>query len=222
MIGLIALGHSPREDHESVYDKTAPGIPRKLVGALDGFTPEQAKELENKKGESPLICLLSDGSTVEIPLPTLFPYLKKEVEDLARNGAAIAIILCCGGFPRFDCSIPVLLPGMIVPSLVSCLFPGRKIGIVVPNKAQESAAKIHWKKMGIETVSAVASPYGEKGFEKAGGNFKSMKVDLVVIDCMGFSQKQREKLHNLCDCPVLLPRTLVARVAQEMYISSVT
>ena len=32
MIALIALGHSPRPDHEEVYDSLLPGVPRKLVG----------------------------------------------------------------------------------------------------------------------------------------------------------------------------------------------
>ena len=222
MIGLIVLGHSPREDHEAVYNLIAPEVPKKLVGALDSLSVQQARGLEDKKGESPLVCLLSDGSTVEIPLPTLFPYLRTKVEYLAANGADLAVILCCGGFPQFDCSIPVLLPGMIVPSVVSCLYPNKKIGLVVPNKAQEDAAQTHWKKMGVETVSAVVSPYEGKGFEEAGLYFKSMACDLVAIDCMGFSEEHRARLHVLCDCPVLVPKTLVARVAQEIYNSSIS
>ncbi len=42
MLGLIALGHSPRPDHEEVYDRITPGIPRKLVGALDVFSCDEA------------------------------------------------------------------------------------------------------------------------------------------------------------------------------------
>lgn len=221
MIGLIALGHSPRPDHEAVYQQMAPDVPRQLTGALDSLSPEQARGLEDKKGQSPLVCLLSDSSTVEIPLPTLFPYLEEKVHNLAQNGASMAVILCCGGFPQFNCSIPVLLPGMIVPSLVSCLYPDKKIGIVVPNKAQEDAARTHWKTMGINVVTAVVSPYEGKGFEAAGRHFKSAACDLVAIDCMGFSQSHRDRLHTLCDCPVLLPKTMVARVAQEIYTSSV-
>ena len=133
MIGLVVLGHSPREDHETVYDQLAPGVRRKVVGGLDSFTCEQARQLDDKSGLSPLVCLLSDKTTVEIPLPVLFPYLKKQVDALAAEGATLAVVLCSGGFPRFDCAIPVVLPGMVVPATVAGLYPNRKIGLIVPN-----------------------------------------------------------------------------------------
>ena len=221
MIGLVVLGHSPRKDHEAVYDLIAPGVKRKVVGGLDSFTGEQARQMEDTSGISPLVCLLSDKTTVEIPLPVLFPFLKKQVDSLADAGASLAVVLCSGGFPRFDCAIPVVLPGMVVPSTVAGLYPERKIGIIVPNKAQESAALAHWKSQGVEAVSAVVSPYEGRGFEEAGEKFSSIKADIVVIDCMGFGEEHRERLKTLCGCPVLLPKTLVARVALEMHESSI-
>jgi hypothetical protein len=38
---------------------------------------------------------------------------------------------------------------------------------------------------------------------------------------MGFKEEHRDRLKDLCGCPVLLPTTTVARVALEMYESSV-
>lgn len=222
MIGLVVLGHSPRKDHEAVYDLIAPGVKRTVVGGLDSFTCRQARELEDKTGISPLVCLLSDGTTVEIPLPVLFPHLKKQVDVIAAAGASLAVVLCSGGFPEFDCKIPVVLPGMVVPGTVAGLYPGKKIGLIVPNEAQEPAALAHWKSRGVEAVSAVVSPYEGKGFEEAGKKFRSIKTDFVAIDCMGFKAKHRERLKILCGCPVMLPNTLVARVALEIYESSIT
>ena len=221
MIGLVTLGHSPRPDHEEVYKEIAPGIPCKLVGALDAISCGEARSLEDTQGISPLVCLLSDKTTVEIPLPVLFPYLERQVERLAADGAQLAVVLCCGGFPAFTSTISVLLPGMIVPALVSATRPAGRIGIIVPNKAQESAAVSHWRQLGVKVESAVVSPYEGKGFKEAGEKFRSMRADLVAIDCMGFKDEHRQKLKELCGCPVLLPTTLVARVALEMYDSSV-
>lgn len=220
MIGIVVLGHTPRPDHESVYDTIAPGVPRKMAGGLDGFTPDQARELHDVSGKSPLVCLLSDGSTVEIPLPVLFPYLKGKVEALAAEGARSAVVLCSGGFPEFNSSIPVILPGAIVPSVVRGLYPGKTIGLIVPNEAQAPAAQAHWKSMGVETIPAVVSPYQDKGFMEAGRLFSSLKPELVAIDCMGFTEAHRDRLKKLCNCPVLLPKTLVARVVLEMHQSA--
>jgi len=221
MIGLVVLGHSPREDHEAVYDQIAPGVKRKVVGGLDSVTCEQARQLEDKAGVSPLVCLLSDRTTVEIPLPVLFPYLKKQVDSLADEGASLAVVLCSGGFPRFDCAIPVMLPGMVVPRMVAGLYPNRVIGLIVPNQAQQAAALSHWKSQGVEAVSAVVSPYEGRGFEEAGKTFSAIGADFVAIDCMGFTEEHRERLKMLCGCPVMLPKTLVARVALEIYESSI-
>jgi protein AroM len=221
MIGLVVLGHTPRPDHEEVYEAVAPGVSRCIAGGLDGLSPEQARKLHDVSGVSPLVCLLSDKTTVEIPLPVLFPYLKEKVEQLAAKGASSAVVLCSGGFPEFNCSIPVILPGLVVPSVVASLYPGKKIGLVVPNAAQVPAARAHWKSMGVETTPVVVSPYQEEGFEEAGALFATLGPDLVAIDCMGFTEEHRVRLKGLCRCPVLLPKTLVARVALELHLAAV-
>lgn len=220
MIGLVVLGHTPRPDHESVYESIAPDVPRLMAGGLDDFTPDEARDLHDQGGESPLVCLLSDNTTVEIPLPTLFPYLKQKVEQLAAAGATSAVVLCNGGFPDFNCSIPVILPGKIVPAVVAGLYPGKRVGLVVPNAAQMDSAQAHWKSMGVDTVATVISPYQGKGFESAAELFTSMGTEMVAIDCMGFTEEHRDRLRALCGCPVLLPKTLVARVALEMELSA--
>ncbi len=221
MIGLITLGHSPRPDHEEVYKVIAPRVPRTLVGALDALSCDAARDLEDKQGISPLVCLLRDKTTVEIPLPVLFPYIERQAEILAAAGARLAVVLCCGGFPVFKAPLNVLLPGLIVPALVRATCPQGKIGIIVPNQAQESAAVQHWKESGVEVTAAVVSPYEGVGFSEAGEKFRSLHADLVAIDCMGFKNEHRHRLRELCGCPVLLPTTTVARVALEMYEASV-
>ncbi len=220
MIGLVTLGHAPRPDHETVFETMAPGVPRKLVGALDMLSCDDARKLEDKRGLSPLVCLLDDETTVEIPLPVLFPYIERQLENLAQAGTRLAVVLCCGGFPAFNASMQVLLPGTIVPALVKAASPRGTIGLIVPNQAQESAAVEHWKTFGLKVASAVVSPYENKGFREAGDKFRARDADLVAIDCMGFQAEHRQRLKELCGCPVLLPTTLVARVAAEMHESS--
>lgn len=220
MIGLVVLGHTPRPDHEAVYEAVAPGVPRSIAGGLDGLSPGEARKLHDVSGASPLVCLLEDKTTVEIPLPVLFPYLKEKVEQLAAQGASSAVVLCSGGFPDFNCSIPVILPGLIVPSVVASLYPGKKIGLVVPNAAQVPAARAHWASRGVETSPVVVSPYQEEGFDEAGEHFASLRPDLVVVDCMGFTEEHRARLKESCRCPVLLPKTLVARVALELHLAA--
>lgn len=216
MIGLVTLGHSPREDHKEVYDCVCPDVITDLQGALDGLSCEEARNLEDKSGVSPLVCLLKDGSTVEIPLPVLTPLIEKTIVKLVQAGATVAVVLCSGGFPELTSSIPVLIPGNIVPAIAKASYPSGTIGIVVPNKAQESAAVAHWAKIGVDVVSAVVSPYQGTGFEEASVFFKEAGCSVVAIDCMGFTEEHRQRLIKDCKCTVLLPKTMVAKVAGEI------
>jgi protein AroM len=164
--------------------------------------------------------LLSDKTTVEIPLPTLLPYIESRVEALAAEGARLAVVLCCGGFPVIKAPIQVLLPGTIVPAVARAVCPAGSVGIIVPNEAQEAAAVEHWHEQGVAVASAVVSPYESRGFTEAGEKFRARSIDLVAIDCMGFREEHRQKLRGLCGCPVLLPSSLVARVVLEIYNSA--
>jgi protein AroM len=93
--------------------------------------------------------------------------------------------------------------------------------VIVPNEAQVPAALSHWKSQGVEAVCAVVSPYEGSGFEEAGEKFRANETDFVAVDCMGFGEEHRERLKTLCGCPVMLPKTLVARVALELLQSSI-
>jgi protein AroM len=45
---------------------------------------------------------------------------------------------------------------------------------------------------------------------------KSADVDLIVLDCLGFNKKTKAIFREVTGKPVLLPRTLVARIAREI------
>lgn len=69
-----------------------------------------------------------------------------------------------------------------------------------------------------ECTSVAASPYGEwSELEKAAEKISKMDdVDLVVLDCIGFTQKMKEMFAEKTGKTVVLPRTLLARVISEV------
>ena len=44
----------------------------------------------------------------------------------------------------------------------------------------------------------------------------ALDVDLVVMDCIGYTVTMKEKVHQISGKPVLLSRTLAARTAMEL------
>ena len=85
MIALIALGHSPRPDHEEVYENLLPGVSRKLAGALDAFSCDEARQLEDRFKEGL-------PTRDEMAHPARNPgAVRKHMKWLTRNEASGAV-----------------------------------------------------------------------------------------------------------------------------------
>lgn len=70
----------------------------------------------------------------------------------------------------------------------------------------------------VDHVKAVpASPYGDwETLEKAARQVKDMDGDLVILDCIGFTQEMKNMFARETGKLVVLPRTLLARVISEL------
>jgi protein AroM len=92
------------------------------------------------------------------------------------------------------------------------------LGVIVPSPDQIPALKRRWEKTNLEVVAEAVSPYTgshEELREKA-NIIKTLDVDLVVLDCIGFSREKRALFREITAKPVLLPVTLMGRIAREM------
>ena len=52
--------------------------------------------------------------------------------------------------------------------------------------------------------------------EKAADEVKDMDADLIVLDCIGYTQEMKEMFARKTKKMVVLPRTLLARVVSEL------
>jgi protein AroM len=61
------------------------------------------------------------------------------------------------------------------------------------------------------------SPYqGMDSIESAARELKDTGVDLIVMDCMGYTFQMQEQIRRMTGVPVILPRGIVARIVKEM------
>ena len=215
VMGLITLGQTPRPDHVENFRRFIPGAEIRIIGALDNLPSEEINAL-SIPGDYPLLVKLADGSEKNIPLSLLLPYVEQKAQNLADSGADFIVILCAGGFPEISCSVPVLLPGKLVPAFVTAISTTKNIGIVSPVKEQVSAAKLKWEEDGFTVRITWASPYNHDEVTRAAKEMSDPGIELVVLDCMGHDDEHRKEFAELCKKPVILTQTLVARVAGEM------
>jgi protein AroM len=62
-----------------------------------------------------------------------------------------------------------------------------------------------------------ASPYGDPSeLDEATGKLKKEAPEVVVMDCMGYTMKMQDRVREQTGAPVVLARSIVARVVREM------
>jgi protein AroM len=219
-LGLVSIGQSPRPDYVSAFQKYAPGVEVRVVGALDDFSVSEIQELAAKPASYPLLTRLADGSHVEIDLALLSPLVNRQAISLSESGAGLIVVMCAGGFPDVTCGAPVILPGKVLPAVLAAVCTSRRIGIVTPVKAQAPAAEAKWREDGFTPIVTWAAPHDTIQMRQAAKEMCGDDLEVVVLDCMGHDESYRTDFARLCGRPTLLAQSLVARIAGEWVTNS--
>jgi len=218
IIGFVTIGQSPRQDIISeISDILGPEIVIIERGALDGLREEEIKKLKPGPGDFSLITRLRDGSSVAVGKKKIFPLLKRQVKNLEEESVRLIALLCTDEFPALESHRLLLHPSrLLFASVVSVIKKG-KVGIFVPLEEQKGETIKKWKKTGLSVVVEALNPYqespeGRRVIERMGEE----NVDLIVLDCLGYSLRWKTALKKEIGKPVLLARTVLARTIREM------
>ena len=91
---------------------------------------------------------------------------------------------------------------------------------MTPSPLQTEQCENKWKKY-VDHVKAVsASPYGEwDALEKAAEEIKNSEADLIVLDCIGYTQEMKKMFAEKTGKKVVLPRTFLPELFLNLQIS---
>ena len=111
----------------------------------------------------------------------------------------------------------MIYPCELLNRLVPLMTKKSDIICMTPSPLQTEQCENKWKKY-VDHVKAVsASPYGEwDALEKAAEEIKNSEADLIVLDCIGYTQEMKKMFVEKTGKKVVLPRTLLARVVSEL------
>ncbi len=125
-------------------------------------------------------------------------------------------ILCTHEFPKYKYSCPVVFPFDFLRFIIDEILEVKKLGIVVPLEGQIEMTKQKW---GKERKSVIAkSPYSEgKTWDDVADSLIREQVEAVVLDCIGYTKKDRDELQNFSSVPTLLPRTIFAFAINQLF-----
>lgn len=218
-IGAITIGQTPRDDVTcDILPLLGDSVTLLQAGGLNGLTREEIEAMKPDPGDYILITRLRDKSSVQFAEKWILPRLQVCIDQLESQGAELILFFCTGKFPDcFHSRVPLLFPCQILDSIVPLLAGSSRIGVITPMPEQIPQAVEKWEGLvnGVKVTSA--SPYGEpKELEKAALMMKEESVSLIVLDCIGYTVEMKRKVERLSKKPVILSRTLLARIVGEL------
>jgi protein AroM len=217
VLGLVTIGQSPRDDIVPQMLSLLPaGLDIRQVGALDGLTHEQIAELAPGPQDYVLHTRLRDGSAVTLSRERITALLQSRLKQLQDEGANPIVLLCTGEFPGLRSDALLIEPDRLLVNVVRGLRP-RRAGVFVPLPSQIESAAGKWRMLDAEVVFVAASPYGEQiELIRAAGQLEGHHLDLVVMDCMGYTLAHRGVVMQATGRPVILASRVVARIVGEL------
>ena len=217
VIGAVTIGQAPRVD--IMPELTAilgPEVQVKEAGALDGLSKEEIASFAPKAGDYVLVTRLADGSSVKVAEQYITPRIKERIQNFFDQGIEVVALLCTGEFELVGKGL-LVRPQPILYNVTKAVADGLKVGVVSPAADQIPQSKKRWQQVGTEQVMVAASPYGDVAeLEKAADALKRQQVQLVVLDCMGYTLAMQEKVRQITGAPVILARGIFARVLKEL------
>jgi protein AroM len=217
-LGILTIGQSPRPD---ILGELLPLFDNDIeifeAGALDGLTMEEIREMKPGSDDRLLVTRLATGSVVRVSEEALMGCMQEKIRQLEAKGTGCIFIFCTARFQGLSSRVPLIQPGEILNETIPKRSKHLAIGVLSPEAEQVSATRRDWHGIVERLEVLTASPYGPlTEIEMSARAFGKMDVDLIVLDCMGYTEEIRERMEVLSGKPVILSKTLAAEKAVEI------
>jgi protein AroM len=218
--GVLTIGQSPRADDMSAEVAKVAGLEVIERGALDGLTHEEVSELGPRPGGELLVSELADGTPVRLDRDAILERLQQRIAELEGEGVGATLLLCTGEFPPFAHSRPLLVPSAALRGAVVGMAGTDRVASMLPVVEQAEQARCGWGSQGIQDpILVVADPYcgdAETEVARQAGCAAQLGAGVLFLDCFGYSLRMAQVARDHFPGPVVLARSLAARMLAEM------
>lgn len=226
-LGTITIGQAPRPDVTPMLARHVPlNVETTHVGVLDRLSDTDiAGQFAPRANQVRMITRLLDGRSVEVDAAAIEAGVQRRLIELEDAGCTVIVVLCTGVFRGLRTRRAWLVePDRILPGLVGGLVGPRKVGMVSPLPIPADAARRKWAALQVPPRVAVAAPYvaGDDAVASAARDLQRDGADLLLLDCIGYTDRHRAVAAEVTGLPVLLANDLVARVTGACFQERVT
>lgn len=207
-VTVVTMGQSPfaPETHD-VYRMLAETCDVELHGILDGMSEEEIGALAPEGDELFIVSALRTGQEVRVAERNAMRLVNERLLEAERNGSAAALVFCTGHFDIPEMRMPVFVPERILFSLFRAMGV-KRLGAIVPKPGQIDASVAYYSEFSPRVCAA--SPYGPReAIEAAAASFRDSDVDMLMADCMGFTQELGELIQTASGKQVFVPRVVL-------------
>ncbi|MBA2521045.1 MAG: AroM family protein [Chloroflexia bacterium] len=222
-VGVLTIGQSPRPDTLSQDMQAVLGSRVRVIerGALDELSETEIQRLAPGTDDYHLITLLRDGRSVHVSKRAILDRLQAQLGALEDDeGVDATLMLCTGEFPAFSHRRPLLLPQAALYGATIGIANGGRIGLLTPLATQVEQARRKWREMGVPDAEVVvANPYGDDpagAIAAAGAAARDAGARVLFMDCFGYNLTMKAAARHAFGRPVVLARSLAARLLVEM------
>lgn len=212
-IGAITIGQSPRDDIIPDLKKLIGiEIPIEVLGILDNLETKEIKKMAPGKKEDVLVTRLGDGASVALGYESVVKGIQKCLTELRTRGFEIIALLCTCHFSELKNEKALVQVSNLIEEKVREVIEKIRLGVLIPSAKQILQTEKRWRRPGIQVLVASASPYGKK--EEVISAVKGLverRVDLIVLDCIGYNLSLYERLKKAFSIPMILPLELLAQ-----------
>lgn len=221
LFGTLTIGQAPRADIVPILEaELGDRVSFIHSGVLDGLSrAEIDRRFAPLAGEGVLTSRLADGGSVVMGKAAVRAVLDVRLAELEARGCKVILLLCTGEFEGLSCRQAWLVePDHLIPPVLAALTVGRQVGVMVPLPGQMTSEARKWAGLSKPPVYAAASPYaqGLDAVAEAARALRAQGAEIVVLDCMGFTERHRECVREASGLPVILSNALMARLAADL------
>jgi protein AroM len=220
-IGFATIGQTPRSDLVPYLLERIQGQVEVLeAGVLDGLAPDEMAALDKGGAGLHMVTRLRDGGSVRLAYDEALPRMQKIVDELVAQGAGLVVILCGADWSAVRAPVPVINPGVLFPNVVRALAANSRLGVIRPSAGQvEATARQYTEEFGLDAVVTSAFPYDAAAADSARSAARELAArgaTMVWLTCVGMDEDMRAAVRSELDCPVILARSVLARVIDEL------
>ncbi|MBJ7220532.1 AroM family protein [Brenneria sp. L3-3C-1] len=217
LLGTLTIGQAPRADITPILASHLPAGTRCIhAGVLDGLDKTAIeRQFAPQPDDALLTSRLLDGSAVILGKAAVHQAIQQKLRYLEQQGCSLILLLCTGEFHGLSCQQAWLVePDQVVPPVAATLIGERQAGILVPLAKQIASEGQKWGDMRHPPVYATVSPYDGSRDEliQAALALKDQQAEVIIMDCMGYTEWHRQQVRQATGLPVLLSNALIARL----------